>query len=52
MASDATRELIRVLRSFRDDSHAFATHFQDCWKVHPYCAMGVAADALEELPED
>jgi hypothetical protein len=42
-------DIIEVLRSF--DNGRTSTHYLECWKVHPICALHRAADEIEHLED-
>jgi hypothetical protein len=45
--SNTPDDLPSVLRSF--DNGRTSTHYLECWKVHPICALHIAADEIERL---
>ena len=36
-----------ALRNFANDGR-MSTHYENCWKFHPKCAMMYAADVIDE----
>jgi hypothetical protein len=45
--SSTPDDIPSILRSF--DNGRTSTHYLECWKVHPICALHRAADEIEYL---
>ena len=52
MTEDVREDLVPVLRSMAQDTVWMKTHYEGCWRWHPYCAMLVAADLIDALKEE